>query len=160
MCLITKQKEAFIAEEDIIVYKVLSDGACSIFERFEYELGEIYTEQIKESSRWDCLGILDSVWLNKEYPHHTWQGHRDLICLGKGFHSIDKLKSAKEVLKGSRDDSKIFKCTIPKGSKYFKNQVGFMVSSSIIINKKMSYTREKLMDQWMKKLTKATIEKM
>ncbi len=74
-----------------------------------------------------------------------WKNHKDLICLGQGFHSIDKLKNAKEVLIGCFNSSRIFKCTIPKGSEYFKNEVGFIVSSSIVINNQMKYTRHGLM---------------
>lgn len=139
MCLITRQKKALIADEDITVFKILTEKNYSIYQLFKYKLGKTYTEKIKHSKTWCCLGILDVVWLESNYPC-GWVREPDLICLGKGFHSIDNLESAKYVLMESSEYHKIYECTIPKGSEYYKDAVGFMISNSLIVNKQLKFS--------------------
>ena len=139
MCLITTQKTALIADEDITVFKVLTQNQGSIYQSFKYELGVEYTEKIEHSDEWCCLGILDIEWLHSNYPN-GWKRHADLICLGEGFHSIDSLETAKKVLKEEYESTKIFECTIPKGSEYYKDAVGFMISSSLIVNNQLKFS--------------------
>ena len=45
MCLITRQKTALIADEDITVFKVLTENESAVFQLFTYELGVEYTEK-------------------------------------------------------------------------------------------------------------------
>ena len=98
MCLITRQKTPLIAEEDMKVFKVLTRENSSIFQTFTYELGMVYREKIHHSKDWTSLGVRDRDWLRENYPGGTWKKNEELICLGQGFHSINKLDLAKEVL--------------------------------------------------------------
>ena len=134
MCLITRQKTSLIADEDIKVFKVLTKNGHAIYQSFKYELGKIYTEKIQHSEDWSCLGIIDIEWLHLNYPN-GWRREPDLICLGQGFHSIDTLESAKKILMEIEESSNIYECTIPKGSEYYKDAVGFMISSSLVVNR-------------------------
>jgi hypothetical protein len=139
MCLITTQKIALIANEDITVFKVLTENESAVYQLFTYEIGKVYTEKIEHSDEWCCLGILDVEWLQSNYPN-GWKREPDLICLGQGFHSIDNLESAKKVLVEGNEIHKIYECTIPKGSEYYKDAVGFMISSSLVINNQLKFS--------------------
>jgi hypothetical protein len=144
MCLITRQKKALIAEEDIKVYKILKKDGNAIYQNFQYKLVEVYKAKIKKSLQWNCLGILDIDWLHENYPS-GWRQHKELICLGAGLHSINKLETAKIVLLDTiNNDSRIFEAIIPKGSEYYKDEVGFMISSSLVINKMLRHTYKSL----------------
>lgn len=139
MCLITTQKTALIADEDITVFKVLTENESAVYQLFTYEIGKVYAEKILDSEEWCCLGILDVDWLQSTYPT-GWKRHADLICLGQGFHSIDNIESAKKVLVEGNENHKIYECTIPKGSEYYKDAVGFMISSSLVVNKQLKFS--------------------
>ena len=138
MCLVTNQKTAIIAEKDITVYKILGKDLNAIFTNFKYVIGKINETEIKHSEKWYCLGIIDEEYLNKKYPPR-WRRHPDLICLGEGFHSFETEEIAKIVNDYIyKHVDNIFKCVIPKGSEYYINEVGFIVSNSLIIKEKVN----------------------
>ena len=58
MCLITKQKTPITLEEDLIVYKALTEELVSPHKEFEYELNTLYESNIKES---DCPQFADYI---------------------------------------------------------------------------------------------------
>lgn len=134
MCLITDQKNPMIAEEDIIVYKAMERGLRSFFRKYPYTLNDLFETKIQQvtNSVWNCCSMIDGEYLKKRYNVkriRDLQGNPDLICLGEGFSSCDTLTLALKL------GGETYECTIPKGSEYYKDGVGYIVSNKIIINK-------------------------
>lgn len=132
MCLHTLQKVALVAEEDIIVYKMLDPSSFrfntffSLIQQFEYEIGLVYetTMTIVADGRhanWEA-----SRWYNGLTEKQKVQ---DVIIIQEGFHAF--------ITKGAVPqeniiDGKLVKCIIPKGSQYYINEhVGLIVSNAI-----------------------------
>ena len=137
MCLITTQKTALIAEKNITVYKVICKDLSAIFQEFKYDINVLYETKIKASEQWDVLGVHDE-WLFDNYPDNSWRRHPDLICLGEGFHSIKDKENA-FILKNQLYLSVIvFKCVIPKGSEYYIDASGLIISNKIILKKQIN----------------------
>lgn len=132
MCLITEQQKPHIAQEDIIVYKILKKTLVSMYQFFQYKLGKLYHCEIKETNIATCFDDRDQKILEKKYPN--WDDIiPELKYFDEGFHSA----ISKNRLKSYVDDyHNIFKCTIPKGSEYYTEPSGLVVSNQIIINKK------------------------
>lgn len=140
MCLITKQQKPFIAKRDMVVYKELSwvnhEIARSIYEYFSYEIGKLYKTKIKALSytdNWASYDDKDSQYLDKYFDgwftEKKVRVKNKLKCFGQGFHSVNKPSRFVDV------DYTIYECTIPKGSEYYREPTGCIVSNQIIINK-------------------------
>jgi hypothetical protein len=116
MCLIIQKGQGgFIAEEDIIVYKIaMHDGLIytTYHREFPFNLGETYHSEIEIEERYNCLTI------------------------GKGLHSY-KFKSA--VLTYSLLNPKKIKCIIPKGSKCFS---GWFDGDEAYVSDTLTYLEE------------------
>lgn len=135
MCLITTQKTAKIAEEDIVVYKglmQLSETECkSIYQWWVYTLGQLYKTEIQEDDEWCAYDSKATTFLNSQF--RGWSnGEQEhvLKCIGPGYHAcitLDRLPN----------DNNIYQCTIPKGSEYYVDATGLIVSNQIIINKRI-----------------------
>lgn len=153
MCLITTQKEPKIAEHDLISYKLLQEDLRPILFYitkdnkgfFKYVLGELNKTEIKVGGiyDWQCFGDVDLDWVERFTQGQSWSQHPDLINFTEGFHSsftkepfngvtIDRVGTSPKWL--------MFECTIPKGSEYYENPVGLVVSNQIIINKQINLT--------------------
>ncbi len=133
MCLITEQKKAKIARRDMTVYKemipVSDDIAKSPYQYHSYILGELYTTKIEQGKDWTCYGPRDERWLDNNYPMWNLGKQADkLICIERGYHAC---MTQDRVPEGSREC--IYKCTIPKGSEYYTDKTGLIVSNQIII---------------------------
>lgn len=149
MCWYSKKKKAArIAVEDILVYKVMyrkpNNGRFrSLYRRMDYEPEKIYWTDVNPIS-------IDSPL----YPEMMiYKGFSPLYLemkIDKGFHSysMDKTMATKDkyqiVIYNMEnneivdsiffsDNLVIAKCIIPKGSKYYKNDLGEIVSDQIII---------------------------
>lgn len=138
MCLITEQKTPLIAEKDIVVYKVMESKLRSFFRYFQYEIDKLFETEIKENDEnlWIACCSLDTDYLQKKYKVdcvRDLKGHPNLICLKYGFSSCKSIKVALIVNDACRGT--IYKCIIPKGSEYYKDKVGFIISNKIIIKK-------------------------
>lgn len=151
MCLITEQRIPFIAEEDMIVYKVLTSDLQSAFyrnlvevdstiygvyyssvSRFQYELGKLYETEILESRGSSCYDGIDTDALYQNYGSSWLRKVGDeLISYGQGFHFAFE----KDRLTELEDYNVIVECTLPKGTEYFENVSGLGVANQIIINK-------------------------
>jgi len=106
MCLTVKKRSCIqTAKKDIIAYKVLlSNGHNEIispYENFKYKLSKLY--RLNDSLSKECDNSIE-----------------------KGYHSFVTNKGVKKELKfwytlSCTDDfnAKVFKCIIPKGSKYY-----------------------------------------
>lgn len=121
MCLLTKQKEPLIAEEDIIVYKVFHSDNRSL-----------------------CIGFDYSPYINKKFDDSELEcivENYDYIFIYDGFiHSYTGISFALFYTyllnKREKEDAKyvVRECKIPKGSKYYKSDTDSeMASKSIII---------------------------
>lgn len=129
MCLITTQKEPLIAEEDMIVYKSFKEGLISPFEEFKYERGITYETEIKESDDWNCFDYQDLEYLGNNFPTWTLGENEELKCFGEEFHSALQEKRLSDIF----DTKVILKCIIPKGSLYYTEPTGLIVSNKIQI---------------------------
>ena len=142
MCLITEQKQPLIAEEDIIVYKAMESRLRSYFQRFQYTLNELFETKIKpinSNYSWVCCCRIDRDYLYEKYNVHSiesLESNPDLICLEKGFSSCESQELAQKLLNTDYGGC-VYECTIPKGSEYHKDGVGFIISNKIIINRKI-----------------------
>jgi hypothetical protein len=165
MCLVTTQKEALIAEQDITVYKLLKvreyneDYESPRIEYlapywdFHYNLGELYKTTIEEipeeyygdkcafdkfDSNVLCNLFKDSEG-NPNWNPSWYTGKEpatDVKYFGAGYHACTTV----ERLTGPDyyGESKIFECTIPAGSEYYLNPSGLIVSNQIIINNQIN----------------------
>jgi len=147
MCLITRRRELSIAEEDIIVWKVLRYDLKSHIEFFRYEEDVLYETEIKELSKDTVIRAYDEIsskYLNKHYEGWskrflvegdaiiTYDGGReDLIYIGEGFHS----SLSRERLGKVESYLRLRKFVIPKGSLYYEDETGLMVSNRIMMLK-------------------------
>ena len=131
MCLITTQQEPLIAQEDMIVYKMMNKNLQSIYMEFNYNLNELYQTDIREEDdRFYCFDIIHRKYILENFP--DWNSDflpKGLKCFSHGFHSVNSQERI-EHFYGS-----VFECTIPKGSEYYTEPTGTIVSNQIIINK-------------------------
>lgn len=139
MCLITTQKESLIAKRDKKVYKIMKPDLISPFQGFKYRYDKLYSTKIQKEDRfyWSCMDDVDETYLDNNHP--GWKDGKlpELICIGSGIHSA-LTKKRLQLTVDSMYHSKmmvIIKCTIPKGSEYYLDATGLVVSNQIIINK-------------------------
>lgn len=116
MCLVTSQSEPLIAKKDIVVYKCLIKQATTLvspYIGFVYKLRTLY-----EAS----LGVTI---------------HNDITVIAEGFHAYyDKKKSL------HKWNNEVYKCIVPKGSKYYLSKKdGEIVSDKLIIKRKLLFNR-------------------
>ena len=116
MCLLTNNLHKYIAEKDIVCYKIVNlrdNKIISYWYDFIYELNRKYTTQVLQ-------------------PIFTKKGN---IYIEKGFHSYRNLGIAKDYIYYDMFNllpEIIVKCIVPKGSEYYINNKE-MVSNQIII---------------------------
>ena len=143
MCLITEQKNPLIAKRKITVYKVLSLDYTPFFHllhenKFKYNFNELYETEIKESDEWTFSAVLDRNYIKKKFGD-CWVLHKDLICLGQGFHSINTIRKIRIISANFFGRAVLCECTIPKGAEYYKDKVGNIISNKLIINKQIEF---------------------
>lgn len=117
MCLVTNMIEPDIAAKDITCYKVIRKDMTSLyFNEFEWELGKIYTS-----------------WMEAfENPIDNE--------IHQAFHSYESLEGLKEAYYMVTEPCLTVKCTIPKGSKFYRGKHDYIegyASNQLIINEVM-----------------------
>lgn len=129
-------QEAHRAKEDMTCYKVLrvsDDLLFSPVQGMHYIPAKVYrlTNIFGMTKKLKLIKADD--WMNNSY-------------IEKGFHSFQKLRNAQEYNSFLHTVSKsrykpslnkttiVFDCTIPKGSQYYINEIGQMVSNKIVVN--------------------------
>lgn len=126
MCLFRRSK-CKVADEDIIVYKVVNSNLKSLYYDFQYEIGKAYNRKwtkdfidyceyrdtIGGNTFHSSLSKDDATWLYGEDSHY------DLV----DGHQISKLGTGQVLLK----------CIVPAGSKYFEGSFSEIASEKIII---------------------------
>lgn len=154
MCMITKQKAAKKAKQDIPCYKLFrsnDDGlVLSVFRLYRYTLVYNITNlsMIISDDKLSVHGRFSSILVdglfNKDEPHTSRSlykyGYR---VISQGFHSILDLNKAYDEYEqreiSNRRITEIRKCIIPRGSNYYTDKFGCIVSDEIIIDEKCSY---------------------
>ena len=106
MCLITTKNIPEIAQEDIVCYK--------IYILIEDELLSPY-----QGSPAPAINKVTNTLLDRAYLSN----YRGAYMISKGFHSFKYLDDLiKELDFWQSYDIKIFKCIIPKGTKYYEGK--------------------------------------
>ena len=126
MCLITTKNIPEIAQEDIVCYK--------IYILIEDELLSPY-----QGSPAPAINKVTNTLLDRAYLSN----YRGAYMISKGFHSFKYLDDLiKELDFWQSYDIKIFKCIIPKGTKYYEgkfNNSPSYCSESIILKEIINY---------------------
>jgi hypothetical protein len=136
MCLILRRDEiSSIAEEDIIVYKLMCEANSvtvkSPYLHYEYIFNKLYKTIIKETDDFCYFDTID------EYYYQNLNEDVELKSLSEGFHSALTINRLLNI--NGTTDYPIYKCIIPKGSVYFKDETGLIISNQIIITKEIVY---------------------
>ena len=141
MCLITTTRKVKIAKRDIIVWKIMVEESDKVlyspYQGFRYVKGRKYKAKITETKdyQWRCFDDTDEDWLLEHYPNWTDRAKIDsnydgkLMCFQKGFHSALNKKRLTHI--NECNDYTTVKCIIPKGSEYYKDTTGCIVSNQI-----------------------------
>lgn len=116
MCLITKQEDPLVAEEDIVVYKAFTLGNRSPYQGFDYApyIGKLFTDTADE----ECVKVMDFCG-----------NFISLEVFGGFIHSYTNLAA----IKSQKLKRYVRKCIIPKGTKYFVSKSGDQIASKSII---------------------------
>jgi hypothetical protein len=113
MCLITRNLEKYVAEEDIKVWKVLTTENTSPFYRdFSWKEGETYDSELE---------VIPRTTSGKSFTHY--------ICVEAGFHFLTSYTLALNFMDVSLNfikevynlKMKIVEMIIPKGASYYIN---------------------------------------
>ena len=115
MCLVTKMTKPIIAEKDITCYKVIRKDMSSLLHpEFEWDFGWIYTSRLEAVERTD-----------------------DAHAIYHGLHSYKTLEDLKKAYYTATIPCLAVKCTIPKGSAFYKGKHGDLegyASSKLMID--------------------------
>ena len=107
MCLITTKNIPEIAQEDIVCYKFYKLRENKLFSPYK----EVLAPNINEVAN----TVLDRVYL------YEYGGNNPTYMITRGFHSFKYLDDLiKELDFWLSYDTMIFKCIIPKGTKYYE----------------------------------------
>lgn len=139
MCLVTEIKTPFVAEEDMVVYKILCNKngkICSVIECYFWDIGEIHYAEIsfKTPEHLDCTH--DDV-VYEFYKNYSLE---ELIQVSKGFHSAESIERLQKswlwhYVESENNSEHVVQCTIPKGSTYYKDSTGLLVSNQLRVDK-------------------------
>ena len=162
MCLVTKQKEAKIATKDIVVYKIIhktETGGEILYKSLYfynnaiiYELNVEYNQEIGINEIDTLLSFCfhdnisakqytDFLRIHKEAKELNWvEGtlpnfksyidDSDYVVIGRGLHSATNLNRGIRYITYISDG--LLQCIIPKGSEYYKDSTGLIVSNKLI----------------------------
>lgn len=126
MCLHTLQKEPTVAENDIVVYKVMHltrDGVLtSSVQNYRYTLGVEETAEMMEQPGGKFANDYEWDWA----AQYSWS---KLLVIGPGLHAYKTLEDAE---KNRHGHAAIVECVIPKGSLYYDNPVNLIVSNRLM----------------------------
>lgn len=141
MCLVTNDLTRYVAEEDMTVYKTLTewdDGKLTscYYGRFEYEIGKLYEAEIEESKEKCFYDDVDIRFFEELYQVDVVQVFEkgNLMIIGSGFHSAERKYRLEHVRNYDATASVIVRCTVPKGATYHRTPTGLIVSDKIIVN--------------------------
>ena len=137
MCLITKQKEPLIADNDIKVYKLLTVNSRSCFMNFKYIVDKLYeTEFTFSDTEVTSFDRISNNELDKEFGEE-WRGKvgTELKSIVDGFHAVLRIDRFDGIY--SDDVIYVYECIVPKGSEYYLDNNDCIVSNKIIIKENL-----------------------
>jgi hypothetical protein len=125
---ILKGQKPLIAEKDIIVYKASykeenENIFTSMFERYRYLKENLHRAEMTFTNDF-CVS--DRV----EQDYVEDRGEENFLFVKKGFHSFVSIERIRKEYSGGE----VAEFIIPKGSKYYSNECGNIVSNAIIFN--------------------------
>lgn len=144
MCLILHKKDKVIrtAKEDLITYKFLNQlnrfKAISKYRNYEYTMMQhnpMVKISLNDKNDFCFWGDYDEEYFSVKYRHIlNQQDNKLLYQMHYGYHSfidiVDKIVYDK--MKDTYD-TKLYECVIPKGTKYVINELGLVISETIIV---------------------------
>lgn len=136
MCFYTTVKSSpLVAHINMICYKVLDENMCSWIRGFEYTINKVYKTELGVLYDSDYPIDICFTSLNKRIYS------KNAYCISKGFHFYQRnTKQISRIYKARYTRIPcIYKCIIPKGSLYYKNQWGEYVSDQIMIKEKVNF---------------------
>ena len=127
MCLITTKDIPEIAQEDIVCYK--------LYKLRDNKLLSPYREVVAPNINEVTNTVLDRACV------FSYKGNHVNYSVSRGFHSYKNISNSKEELRFwihflAYSNVRIFKCIIPKGTKYYEGKFGDLpsyCSESIIL---------------------------
>jgi len=132
MCTITQWKKPRRTNRDIVCYKTgcrAEDKFVSGIRSFEYTLNELYEAPLEESFEPEDICPADYV----ETEYYRGFTEETLRYIASGFHACLTVRGA-EQNKGIFADTRV-RCVVPKGSLYYKDRTGLIVSNRMIVEK-------------------------
>lgn len=137
MCLVTTQKKQYYTKKDMVVYKEVrfydDNVVKSPYEYFFYEIGKLYETKFSFLNYGYCYDVI------AEYDFDEIRINRiPFKIIAEGFHSfsnIDRIPLHLKMPPALDYPVRLYECVIPKGSQYFKDRTGLIVSNKIIIKK-------------------------
>ena len=128
MCLITNWKSPRMAKKDIVVFKnfdcEFEDGLLSPYLGHVYQRYELNITNMVADNKFNTY--MGYAVLNA-YPYCT-EYNNTYTHIHEGFHAFTNLDYSSIYRLGLTT-----KCIIPKGSLYYKDKTGLIVSNQIII---------------------------
>lgn len=103
------------------------------FYDFDYEFGPQPQVEIQETAERSCFGDIDSEWLRNNYGLN-WQSSEELMGIGAGYHSANTFQRLKD--ENMHAYYVIYECIIPKGSLFYVDETGLIVSNNLIVTEK------------------------
>lgn len=138
MCFCTTVKSSpLVAHRNMVCYKVLDENMRSWIQGFKYTINTVYKTKLGTLVEnfgkiyFTSLGdVVGDIICNK-----------NVYCIYGGFHSYTRNTKtvSRAYFSRSSRNPRIYKCIIPKGSLYYKNQWGEYVSDQIIIKEKVNF---------------------
>lgn len=115
MCLITTKNIPEIAQEDIVCYK--------LYKLRDNKLLSPYREVVAPNINEVTNTVLDRACV------FSYKGNHVNYSVSRGFHSYKNISNSKEELRFwihflAYSNVRIFKCIIPKGTKYYEGKFG------------------------------------
>jgi hypothetical protein len=128
MCLVTRQRKAKILKEDIKVYKMIEDGNKSVFERFTWTKGKLFTTKLGiEYGHGKDFCFADDVC------NQMYSGLNNCTGISSGFHACLTKERAKQFDIKWMNNIAVCEFLIPKGSEVFYDETDLIVSNQIMM---------------------------
>jgi hypothetical protein len=150
MCLITKDKNVYIADKDIRVYKLFHFDqdvtrdhknikyVKTRFQDFSYTIGILYQFDIEHAPVGEYGYFDDKSYIDNDFQGDYYKIINDgFVIIEKGIHSCRTIQRIKCLEKQLQI---ICRCIIPKGSKYMIDKSNLIVSNQIIVDKIVGYS--------------------
>lgn len=124
-----------VAHRDMVCYKVLDENMCSWIQGFEYTINKVYKTELETLHEDSWSSNIYFTSLNKRIYY------KNVYRISRGFHSYQR--NTKQIgriyIARYHRIPCVFRCIIPKGSLYYKNQWGEYVSDQIVIKEKVNF---------------------